>query len=143
MHRRRLIEVLVDFALITGSFTAAYLIRLEGSGLPWQRHVFDVALPILLISRYLCFVLFGLYRGVWRYAGARDAAAIFAAVVVSESVTFLFIWATVPWNGFPRGIFAIDILLCSFLIGLSRFWERGVAHFFRSFALPFNTHVWS
>jgi UDP-GlcNAc:undecaprenyl-phosphate/decaprenyl-phosphate GlcNAc-1-phosphate transferase len=132
VHRRRLIEVLVDFALITGSFTAAYLIRLEGSGLPWQRHVFDVALPILLISRYLCFVLFGLYRGVWRYAGARDAAAVFAAVVASETVTFLFIWATVPWNGFPRGIFAIDILLCSFLIALSRFWERGVAHFFRS-----------
>jgi UDP-GlcNAc:undecaprenyl-phosphate GlcNAc-1-phosphate transferase len=132
VHRRRLIEVLVDFALITGSFTAAYFIRLEGSGDTWQRHVFNVSLPALLVARYVCFWLFGLYRGVWRYAGARDAAAIFTAVVASETATFLFIWATVPWNGFPRGIYAVDILVCSLLIGVSRFWERAIAHALRS-----------
>jgi UDP-GlcNAc:undecaprenyl-phosphate/decaprenyl-phosphate GlcNAc-1-phosphate transferase len=131
VHRRRLIEVLVDFALITSSFTAAYFIRLEGSGFAWQRHVFNLTLPVLLVSRYVFFWLFGLYRGVWRYAGARDAAAIFAAVVASETATFLFIWATVPWGGFPRGVFVIDILLCTMLIGVSRFWERGIAHALR------------
>jgi UDP-GlcNAc:undecaprenyl-phosphate/decaprenyl-phosphate GlcNAc-1-phosphate transferase len=125
VHRRRLVEVLVDFALITASFSAAYYIRLENTGFAWQRHVFQLALPVLLIARYVFFILFGLYRGVWRYAGARDAAAIFAAVVLSEGATFLFIWATVPWNGFPRGIFLIDVMLCSLLIGISRFWERG------------------
>ena len=133
VHRRRLIEVLVDFALITASFTAAYFIRLEGSGFAWQRHVFNMSLPVLLVSRYVFFLLFGLYRGVWRYAGARDAAAIFAAVLASETTTFLFIWATVPWGGFPRGIYAVDILVCSFLIGVSRFWERGLAHALRTF----------
>jgi UDP-GlcNAc:undecaprenyl-phosphate GlcNAc-1-phosphate transferase len=131
VHRRRLIEVVVDFALITSSFTAAYFIRLEGSGFPYQRHVFNLVLPVLLVSRYICFWLFGLYRGVWRYAGARDAAAIFGAVVASEAATFLFIWATVPWGGFPRGIFAIDVLVCTMLIGVSRFWERGIAHALR------------
>jgi FlaA1/EpsC-like NDP-sugar epimerase len=95
--------------------------------------VFNVSLPALLVSRYVFFVLFGLYRGVWRYAGARDAATIFLAVVASETTTFLFIWATVPWNGFPRGIYAVDILVCSLLIGVSRFWERGVAHALRAF----------
>jgi FlaA1/EpsC-like NDP-sugar epimerase len=79
------------------------------------------------------FWLFGLYRGVWRYAGARDAAMIFAAVVASETTTFLFIWATVPWHGFPRGIYAIDIFVCSFLILISRFWERSLAHALRVF----------
>jgi UDP-GlcNAc:undecaprenyl-phosphate/decaprenyl-phosphate GlcNAc-1-phosphate transferase len=133
VHRRRLIEVVIDFALITSAFTAAYFIRLENSGFGWQRHVFNLSLPALLVSRYIFFVVFGLYRGVWRYAGARDAATIFAAVLASETTTFLFIWATVPWNGFPRGIYAVDILLCSLLIGVSRFWERGVAHALRSF----------
>jgi UDP-GlcNAc:undecaprenyl-phosphate GlcNAc-1-phosphate transferase len=133
VHRRRLIEVLVDFALITSAFYAAYLIRLEGSGFAWQRHVFNLSLPALLVSRYIVFWLFGLYRGVWRYAGARDAAMIFLAVVASEATTFLFIWATVPWGGFPRGVYAIDIFVCSFLIAVSRFWERGVAHALRSF----------
>jgi UDP-GlcNAc:undecaprenyl-phosphate/decaprenyl-phosphate GlcNAc-1-phosphate transferase len=132
VHRRRLIEVIVDFALITSAFYAAYLIRLEGSGFAWQRHVFNLSLPALLVSRYVVFWLFGLYRGVWRYAGARDAAMIFLAVVASEATTFLFIWATVPWGGFPRGVYAIDIFVCSFLIALSRFWERGVTHALRA-----------
>jgi FlaA1/EpsC-like NDP-sugar epimerase len=78
------------------------------------------------------FVVFGLYRGVWRYAGARDALSIFTAVVLSEGAAFLFIWATVPWNGFPRGTFLIDVMLCSLLIGVARFWERGVAHTIRA-----------
>jgi FlaA1/EpsC-like NDP-sugar epimerase len=64
---------------------------------------------------------------VWRYAGARDAASIFGAVFVSEAAAFLFLWATVPWNGFPRGVFIIDLLLCALLVGVARFWERGVA----------------
>src|SRR4029077_12071173 len=81
----------------------------------------------ILVARYICFVPFGLYRGVWRYAGARDAVAVVAAMVVSEAGAFLFIWATVPWNGFPRGTFLIDVMLCSALIGASRFWERGIA----------------
>jgi UDP-GlcNAc:undecaprenyl-phosphate GlcNAc-1-phosphate transferase len=133
VHRRRLIEALLDFALITSAFTVSYFVRLEGSGFAWQRHVFNLSLPALLVSRYIFFWLFGLYRGVWRYAGARDAAAIFGAVLASETTTFLFIWATVPWGGFPRGIYAIDILVCSLLVGISRFWERGLAHVLRSF----------
>jgi UDP-GlcNAc:undecaprenyl-phosphate/decaprenyl-phosphate GlcNAc-1-phosphate transferase len=127
VHRRRLIEVIVDFLLISASFTAAFIVRLEGTGVVWQRHVFDRSLPALLIARYVFFIAFGLYRGVWRYAGARDAASVLAACVLSESVAFLFTWATVPFNGFPRSVYLIDVLLCTFLIGLSRFWERGVA----------------
>jgi FlaA1/EpsC-like NDP-sugar epimerase len=69
---------------------------------------------------------------VWRYAGARDALSIFTAVVISEGAAFLFIWATVPWNQFPRGTYLIDVLLCSLLIGIARFWERGLAHAIRA-----------
>ena len=127
VHRRRLVEVLVDFLLITASFTASFIIRLEGTGIMWQRHVFDRSLPALLVARYVFFIAFGLYRGVWRYAGARDAANVLAACILSEAVAFLFTWATVPFNGFPRSVYLIDALLCAFLIGVSRFWERALA----------------
>ena len=133
VHRRRLVEVLVDFALITASFTAAFMIRVDGTQLGMFRHVFDMTLPALLVARYIAFILFGLYSGVWRYAGAADAARIFAAMVVSEAAAFLFIWATVGWHLFPRGTFLIDLLLCTFLIGAARFSERGVAHAISSF----------
>jgi UDP-GlcNAc:undecaprenyl-phosphate GlcNAc-1-phosphate transferase len=132
VHRRRLVEVLVDFALITASFTIAYIIREQGTGTVWQRHIFNLSLPVVLVSRYIFFFAFGLYRGVWRYAGARDAASIFSAVVLSEIAAFVFMSLTVVWNGFPRSTYVIDVLLCSLLIGASRFWERAVAHALQS-----------
>jgi UDP-GlcNAc:undecaprenyl-phosphate GlcNAc-1-phosphate transferase len=132
VHRRRLVEVLVDFALIAASFTVAYIIRVEGTGSIWDRHLFNLALPAVLVARYVVFIAFGLYRGVWRYAGARDALSIFGAVVLSECAAFAFLSLTLSWRDFPRGIFVIDALICTFLIGASRFWERGVAHALRS-----------
>ena len=133
VHRRRLVEVVVDFALISASFVTAYAIRLQNAGSVWDRHVVHLALPALLVARYIAFIIFGLYRGVWRYAGARDAASVFAAVLVSEAAVFFFIWATMPWNGFPRGIFLIDLLLCTALVGGARFSERAVGRGIGSF----------
>jgi UDP-GlcNAc:undecaprenyl-phosphate/decaprenyl-phosphate GlcNAc-1-phosphate transferase len=130
---RRLVESVVDFALITASFTAAYYLRQRGSGTDYERHIFLVSLPIVLVARYLAFIPFGLYRGVWRYAGARDAVSIVAAVVVSEVVAYGFLAATQVWGSFPRSVFVIDAVLCTILIGASRFWERAAARFLGSF----------
>jgi UDP-GlcNAc:undecaprenyl-phosphate GlcNAc-1-phosphate transferase len=121
---RRLVESLVDFALITASFAVAYYLRLQGSGTAYDRHIFLVSIAVLLAVRYAAFIPFGLYRGVWRYAGARDAAAIVGAVLVSELVAYLVLDATQVWGAFPRSIFVIDALVCTVLIGASRFWER-------------------
>ncbi len=124
---RRLVESLVDFAIVTASFAAAYYLRLQGSGSAYQRHIFLVSLAVLLAVRYAAFIPFGLYRGVWRYAGARDAASVVGAVVVSEAVAFGILDATQNWGDFPRSIFIIDALVCVVLVGLSRFWERAFA----------------
>ncbi len=121
---RRLVESLVDFAVITASFAAAYYLRLQGGGSTYERHIFLVSLAVLLAVRYAAFIPFGLYRGVWRYAGARDAAAIVGAVIVSEVVAYLILDATQVWGAFPRSIFIIDALVCTVLVGASRFWER-------------------
>jgi len=121
---RRLVESLVDFALITASFAVAYYLRLQGGGSDYERHIFLVSLAVLLAVRYAAFIPFGLYRGVWRYAGARDAAAIVGAVIVSEVVAYLVLDATQVWGAFPRSIFIIDALVCTVVVGASRFWER-------------------
>jgi UDP-GlcNAc:undecaprenyl-phosphate GlcNAc-1-phosphate transferase len=121
---RRLVESLVDFALITASFAAAYYIRLQDSGTPYQRHIFLYSLPVVLFARYAAFIPFGLYRGVWRYAGARDAFAVGTAIVTSELVAYAFVATTTVWGGFPQSVFVIDAIICTVLIGASRFWER-------------------
>ena len=127
LHTRRLVEVLVDFALVGASFAAAYLLFVQGSGSDYQKHIFTVTLPALLAARFAAFIPFGLYRGVWRYAGAREALATVGAVVVSELVAWAFISATQPWGDFPQSVFVVDALLCAVLVGASRLGERGLA----------------
>jgi UDP-GlcNAc:undecaprenyl-phosphate/decaprenyl-phosphate GlcNAc-1-phosphate transferase len=122
---RRLVEVLVDFALITASFTIAYLLFVDGSGTDYEKHIFLVSLPAILFTRYLCFIPAGLYSGVWRFAGAREAAAVFFAVVVSEALAYMIVWFTShPFGDFPQRIYVLDALIALVLIGASRFAER-------------------
>jgi UDP-GlcNAc:undecaprenyl-phosphate GlcNAc-1-phosphate transferase len=124
VHRRRFVEVVVDAVVISAAFYCAYVLRLGSNGTPSQRAYFFAALPVLLFARYLAFIPLGLYRGVWRYADARDAARVVVAVLVSEFAAFGFMSATRARGDFPRAIFVIDALLCTLLVGASRFWER-------------------
>jgi UDP-GlcNAc:undecaprenyl-phosphate GlcNAc-1-phosphate transferase len=123
VHWRRLIEVLVDFVLVTAAFLTAYLL-LFGEGTTTQRHVFTVTLPVIVAARYLAFIGVGLYRSVWRYAGARDLLGLVAAVVVSEAVAGVFIWQTAALADFSLSVFPIDALLCIALIAAARLAER-------------------
>jgi UDP-GlcNAc:undecaprenyl-phosphate GlcNAc-1-phosphate transferase len=133
VHWRRLVEVLVDFVLISGAFALAYAIRFGWPGTPYQRHIAEVTIPIVIAARYLAFIPFGLYRSIWRYAGSRDLWAIGAAVVISEVVALAYISLTYPWGDFSRSFFIIDGLLCAVLIAVSRFAERAVIGGTRSF----------
>jgi UDP-GlcNAc:undecaprenyl-phosphate GlcNAc-1-phosphate transferase len=124
VNRRRLIEVVVDGALIAAAFYGAYVLRIGSHGTPTQQQVFLWTFPVILFARYLVFIPFGLYRGVWRYAGARDAGGVIVAVALSEAIAYAFVATTRVWYDFPRSVFLIDLLLCSMLVGASRFWER-------------------
>jgi UDP-GlcNAc:undecaprenyl-phosphate GlcNAc-1-phosphate transferase len=124
VHWRRLVEVLVDVVVITASFMVAYAIEFGWPGTDSQRFVRDLTLPVILAARFLVFIPFGLYRSVWRYAGARDAAAAATAVVVSELVALTFMLLTQDMRDFSRSFFVVDALICMVAIVGSRFAER-------------------
>jgi FlaA1/EpsC-like NDP-sugar epimerase len=123
---RWLTEVAVDGALVTTSWSAAYLLATGSIGTSYQRGLFLYSLPALLAARYAAFVPLGLYRGVWRYASAREAASVVVAVVVSEVAAFAFVAATQEWGNFPRSTFVIDALICMPLVVGARFAERAI-----------------
>ena len=120
LQTRRLVEVVTDFAAILISFSVAYLLFVDGLGTGYQRQVFVAALPILLGTRYVAFVAFGVYRRIWRYAGARDLASIAAAAFVSAPLALGLLAATRPLKEFPWEIFVVDALLCFVLVSGSR-----------------------
>ncbi len=117
---RRLVEVLVDFALVCGSFLAAYLLVVGGKGSELQRGIFLAALPVVLGVRYVAFIAFRIYRRVWRYATSRDAFAIAAAVCASEIVAFGIVVATRSLGPFPARVFLVDAVLCTAFVTASR-----------------------
>jgi FlaA1/EpsC-like NDP-sugar epimerase len=126
-HPRRLVEVLVDFAIVCASFLVSYLLFVDGEGTPVQRALFLSALPVLLAVRYALFVVFGIYRRVWRFATARDLVAIAAAVGLSAPVTIAIMSRTQSLQGgFPLEVFLVDALLCTTLVAGSRLVLRGL-----------------
>jgi len=129
VYTRRIAEVVVDGALISASFLGAYLLRFDGIGTVNQRHLFLLALPVLLLCRYVALLLLGMYAGVWRYASARDALRATTAVVVSGIVALGIIVLTQGSLGdFSRSVFVIDALICSIAITIARFAERAIVH---------------
>ena len=129
VYTRRIAEVVVDGALISASFLAAYLLRFDGIGTINQRHLFLLTLPVLLLCRYIALLLLGMYAGVWRYTSARDAVRATTAVVVSAIGTLGIIVLTQGSLGdFSRSVFVIDAVICSIAITAARFAERAIMH---------------
>ena len=119
--------MLVDFALITASFTIAYLLFVQGSGTDYEKHIFLVSLPAILVRALPLLHSCGLYSGVWRFAGAHEGLAIVVAVVVSEALAVGIVWfSSGPFGDFPARIYVVDALLAIVLIGASRFGERAL-----------------
>jgi UDP-GlcNAc:undecaprenyl-phosphate/decaprenyl-phosphate GlcNAc-1-phosphate transferase len=132
VHWRRIVEVIVDFGVITGSFLAAYVIEFGWPGSISQRFIGGLTLPVLLAARYLTFIPFGLYRSVWRYAGARDAFTIASAVILSEVITLSYMVLTQNMRDFQRSFFIVDALICMVAVAGSRFAERAIVTSTRS-----------
>jgi UDP-GlcNAc:undecaprenyl-phosphate GlcNAc-1-phosphate transferase len=118
---RRLVEVVVDFLVICGSFLAAYLLVVGGTGTEYERSVFLSALPVLLATRYVFFVAFGVYRRVWRFATARDVLPIAIGCAGSAVVAYFVLIALRPIGSVPAvAIFVVDAVLATLLVGASR-----------------------
>ena len=117
---RRLLEVLVDFGIVCVSFLASYLLFVDGGGTDVQRAIFLATLPVLLGVRYVLFVLFGIYRRIWRFASARDLVAIASAVALSVPITIAIMDAILGLGTFPLRAFVVDALLGTALVVASR-----------------------
>ena len=127
VYTRRIVEVLVDGALIAASFLAAYLLRFDGIGTINQRHYFLIALPVLLFCRYVVFVPMGMYAGVGRYAGSRDAVRAAVAVCLGSVLAVgVLVLTQQPAGDFSRDVFVIDAFICTAVIIASRFAERAI-----------------
>lgn len=119
-HKRRVVEVLVDFAIICLSYISAILLRYEGIISPENLRQIRDSLPLLIGIKFVSFFSFGLYRGVWRYVSLNDLLSIFKAVLVGELGIIAALVFVARFESYSRSVFVIDGLLSLVLIGGSR-----------------------
>jgi len=78
---------------------------------------------IIIVVKLLSFILFGIYRKIWKYASFRDFLTIVKSLALSSAVmVVVFYIISAPY--FPRSILIIDFLLTLILIVGSRFSVR-------------------
>ena len=124
LHKRRLVEVLVDFSLICAAYVTAHLLRFESTLSPEFHHLIMQSLPVILVVKLSCFTGFGLYRGLWRYIGLQDVLTIFKAVTLGSLVSTLALLYLWRFEGYSRTVFIIDWLLLFLAVSASRAAER-------------------
>ena len=117
---RRLIELAVDAVLVCGALLAVYLLFVDGRGTPLQRGTFQAVLPIVLGTTYAVYVLFGVYRRVWRHATLRDLATVGLAAAVASAAAWAIVLATRELGDFPRAVFPVYLVVATVLAVISR-----------------------
>ena len=125
--RHRLLQALVDAALVALAYFLAYLLRFD-HGIPDRYgELLGDTIAFVVIGKVAIFYLFGLYDKWWRYVGLRDFGTILTACVTASLVLIgvLFVWSPTD-NDLPRSVAAMDLLLTIALISGARFLVRVV-----------------
>jgi UDP-GlcNAc:undecaprenyl-phosphate GlcNAc-1-phosphate transferase len=123
-HKRRILEVLIDFFLICGAYIAAHLLRFEGELVMSQQRLLLQSLPLILVVQLISLAATRLYHGVWRYISISDLVNIFKGVsfgAILSAMAALYLWR---FEGFSRAVFIIYALLLFVSISASRIGEK-------------------
>ncbi len=121
----RIIVVVHDIAMIAIAWFAAYWLRFNLGHIPHHNlHQADAILPILLLIQVSFYFIFGLYRGIWRFASLPDLIRIVKAVSTAVVLTILVLFIDKRLLELPRSIFPLYALLLIVLLGGSRLLYR-------------------
>lgn len=115
-HKRRLLEIVLDFFLIGVSYYLAFWTKSGFHMSTESLNPFLSSAPVALAGSYLAFYFFGVYRGLWRYVGIDDLLHFARAAIVAAII------AGAPLLIFFRGVYApvIFFLFAIFLfLGLA------------------------
>lgn len=134
-NKKRILEVILDFILITISYVASYLLRYEGMLSDTTISLILQSLPILLILKFFMFYFFGLYRGVWCYIGLYDLVAIFKATTASTVLSIVVILFLFRFKDYSRTVFIIDWFITFVFISGVRILFRIYKEFFANIRL--------
>lgn len=123
-----LIAIGYDMLVAAVAWSVAFVARYQFSMAPEQLSILLSTLPVVVAIQLACFVYFGLYRGIWRYASLYDVKRIVTAVGASALIVpvVLLLWR--HGLGVPRVLYFINPLLLILFMGggriVYRWWKE-------------------
>jgi FlaA1/EpsC-like NDP-sugar epimerase len=118
---KRALAIIVDTSLCVLTVWFAYCLRLDDwvvlSGIQWLPAIVSLLLAIPI------FIVLGLYRAIFRYAGLSAFMTVVKAVSI-YGLAFMTIFTAVSVPGVPRTVGILQPLLLLIAVGLSRMWTR-------------------
>lgn len=122
---RRAAAFLHDFLSIPVAWLGAYWLRFNMGEIPPEMLSHAIAmLPWVMLFQTLAFWIFGLYRGVWRFASIPDLTRIVKALVMGSLMALLAIFLVERLQFLPRSVVPLYSLLLLCILGGSRFIYR-------------------
>jgi len=119
-YKRRIFEVLLDVILVVLAYWSAYALKFGpfSDSPAWKLYL--RTLPVLVVVRLAAFLVFGIYRGIWRYTSMDDLLAFAKAVAAGSILSMLVILFKFRFQGFSRAVFLVDALVMLLLLAGSR-----------------------
>jgi FlaA1/EpsC-like NDP-sugar epimerase len=111
------IMLVSDALLFALSLYVSYALRFDFDIHPVFLGQLRQLLPLMVSLKLLCFLVFGLYRGMWRYTDLRDSWALLQANLLASLGAIAAITYWTRFAGFPRSVFVIDFFLSFILTG--------------------------
>jgi len=106
-----------DAVVVALAYSLGYLVRFEGD-IPLQNLAhFKAALPFVVPLKLICFFIFGLYRGMWRYTSLADIRKVLKAAALSSIIIILTILFLYRFQGYARSVYVIDFVFTFLLVG--------------------------
>jgi FlaA1/EpsC-like NDP-sugar epimerase len=123
--RSRTAAFVHDLVTVPVAWLLAYWLRFNLGTIPdpfLERAV--MVLPLVIIVQAAVFWVFGLYRGVWRFASLPDLTRITKAVLVGTALVFFALFAFNRMQGVPRSLPVLYVVLQLLLLAGPRLLYR-------------------
>ena len=101
----------IQLAIFLFAGLSAFLLRFDFSVPRNQYRHLACGLFFWVLAKVLCFTLFALDRGWWRYVSVYDIARLAVANLAGSSLASIAILWLGP-SGFPRSVYVLDFLIC-------------------------------
>jgi UDP-GlcNAc:undecaprenyl-phosphate GlcNAc-1-phosphate transferase len=138
-YRRRALEILVDLGVLTIAYYAAFRIRFPGADASVFFPPFVSSIPLTVGCQIIALFWVGKYRLPWRAPLRHQLGLLGKALALGMVMAMMVVLALYRFEGFSRGVFAIDLAVAWLLLVGTRAATSGLQRYLRRQHAPVHS----